>query len=95
VSENIKEHIVFSTTQFQDTFLPDCFSQNENSEISKTISTYSEDEFEANTNFILNDKTASIIEKERLVKVRKVDKSICESLKYLYQYRCQISGEQI
>lgn len=95
VPESIKEHIVLSTTQFQDTFLLDCFSQNENYEISKTISTYSEDEFEANTNFILNDKTASIIEKERLVKVRKVDKSICESLKFLYQYRCQITGEKI
>jgi 5-methylcytosine-specific restriction enzyme A len=95
VPENIKEYIVLSTTQFQDTFLLDCFSQNENFEISKTILTYTEDQFEAKSNFILNDKTASIIEKERLVKVRKVDKSICESLKYIYQYRCQITGEQI
>lgn len=93
--KSIREYIVLSTTKLNDTFFIDCFSEKENFEILKTLSNYSEDEFEAYTNFIVNDKSASLVEKEKIVKVRKINQSICENLKYLYQFRCQITGEKI
>lgn len=41
------------------------------------------------------DKSAGIVERERIVKIRKIDRSICDNLKRLYDFRCQISGERI
>ena len=45
--------------------------------------------------FFMQDKTASVIEKERLVKYRKIDRSIIKTLKEHYDYRDEISGERI
>ena len=40
-------------------------------------------------------KSASIVEKEMLVKYRKIDRSIIRMLKEFYDYRDEISGEKI
>ena len=45
--------------------------------------------------FFLEDRTATIEEKERLVKYRKIDRSIIRMLKEFYDYRDEISGEKI
>lgn len=41
------------------------------------------------------DKTASVVQKELLVKYRKIDRSIIRMLKEFYGYRDEISGEKI
>ena len=41
------------------------------------------------------DKSASIEEKQRLIKYRKIDRSIILTLKRFYDYRDEISGEKI
>ena len=41
------------------------------------------------------DNSASIEEKQRLVKYRKIDRSIIQNLKQFYDYRDEISGEKI
>ncbi len=41
----------------------------------------------------LTDAEAALIEKYRLVKIRKLNRSIGEYLKNLYQFRCQICGQ--
>ena len=41
------------------------------------------------------DKTASIEEKQQLVKYRRIDRSIILTLKRFYDYRDEISGEKI
>jgi predicted restriction endonuclease len=92
--ENINEFIVLYTTQFQDTFFLECVTSNENRESEKLLSTVSEEEYETISNDIIKNPFASIYEKERLVKVRKLDRSICENLKLLYDFRCQITGEK-
>ena len=43
----------------------------------------------------VQDKSATMEQKEMFVKVRKLDRSICDSLKKLYDFRCQITGEKI
>ena len=41
------------------------------------------------------DPTAKIETRERFVKMRKLDRGVCENLKRYYDYRCQITGEHI
>ena len=41
------------------------------------------------------DKNASIKQMTRLQKVRQLDRSIGDSLKLLYNYRCQMTGEKV
>ena len=45
--------------------------------------------------FVMADKSASIIEKQLLVKYRKMDRSIIRMLKKYYDYKDEISGEKI
>lgn len=47
------------------------------------------------TSIFLADKSASIEEKQRLLKYRKIDRSINLSLNKFYDYRDEISGERI
>lgn len=41
------------------------------------------------------DKSAGIKQVTRLQKVRQLDRSIGDSLKQLYDYRCQMTGEKV
>lgn len=54
----------------------------------------SEEQFESPAELML-DTSAGFVTKERLVKIRKLDHSICDNLKKLYDYRCQMTGEKI
>lgn len=50
-------------------------------------------EYELMINYKETDLDARIEERLQLVKVRKMDKSICDNLKLLYNFKCQITGE--
>lgn len=93
VPEAIKEYIYIYSTNLDDTFIFDCVTCNELYKTKEVFSKYSEIDLE----FLLNnqDISASIIEKEVIAKVRKLDLTICNQLKEFYQYRCQICGELI
>ncbi|OFX32217.1 MAG: HNH endonuclease [Bacteroidetes bacterium GWA2_32_17] len=91
---DIKEYVVLYTTQFQDTFYLECITLNENQSFNKSIEKISEEEFELTTNYNRIDLTATIAEKIQLIKIRKLDRSICDNLKTLYDYRCQITGDK-
>ena len=41
------------------------------------------------------DEGAHIVEEQHMVKVRKLDRSVCQNLKRLYEYRCQLCGALI
>jgi predicted HNH restriction endonuclease len=90
--EGKREYLVLYTTEFQDTFLVDCITVNDNDLINKSMSELTEEEFELDINYNIIDTSATIEIKQRLVKIRKLDKSICDNLKLLYQYNCQICG---
>lgn len=95
IPENIKAYFILYTTNFEDTFLLDYITNSEQKNIENEISKVEEEEFEMNINKVVNDDTASIVEVNKLSKIRKLDKSIAENLKMLYQYKCQITGEEI
>lgn len=89
---SIREYLVLYTTDFKDKFLLECITNKELILANSVITTFSEEEFEMDINYNREDLTSKIEEKQRIVKIRKLDKSICNNLKLLYQYRCQICG---
>ena len=51
--------------------------------------------FQAEFNYDVEDTSSTILETERIVKIRKLNKKIGDNLKLLYGYRCQICGQLI
>lgn len=83
------EYMAFYSTAFDDALSVDCITRNDISETGKLIRKF--DEFEVEQLF-QTDKTATIIEREHTVKIRKLDRTISENLKRLYGFKCQICG---
>ena len=67
---------------------------NDYKEVKKTIHTISADETRYEQ-VLLNDEDACIVKEQHWVKVRKLDRNVCQNLKQLYGYRCQICGQLI
>jgi predicted restriction endonuclease len=75
----------------------ECCADDEYQQLADTLSTVPEEVYEVNDDdkFFMADKTASVVQKELLVKYRKIDRSIIRMLKEFYDYRDEISGEKI
>ena len=93
IPDEYQEFLALSTTDLPNVFVADCITTTIKAEIKNEISKQSELDFE--TLDFREDKNASIKEITRVQKVRLLDRSIGDSLKQLYNYRCQMSGEQI
>ncbi|MEI7899342.1 MAG: HNH endonuclease signature motif containing protein [bacterium] len=85
--ENEREYMAFYSTDFDDTFAVDCITHTEIVETGKIVCVIPELEIEQ---ILQSDKTASILENFQTVKIRRLDRTIGESLKWLYDNRCQI-----
>lgn len=86
-------HIVFYGTRVSCFFVIECNLPSYSKEIQKDLQGLTEEEFEIITP--IEDRTASIKEMSRVQRIRQLDRSIGETLKELYGYRCQMTGEQI
>ena len=75
----------------------ECSSSSDYQQLAHTLSVIPEEVYEQSDDeqFFMADKTASIEEKQRLVKYRRIDRSIILTLKRFYDYRDEISGEKI
>ena len=75
----------------------ECSSNQDYVQLAPTLSKIPEEIYEASDDdkFLMTDTTASIVEKQLLVKYRKMDRSIIRMLKKYYDYRDEISGEKI
>lgn len=89
--DDIQEYITLSSSDLPDTFILECFTDAENQLLKQEVSHFQELEYESIN--LLTDKNAGYT--TRISKVRHLDQSIGESLKRLYDNRCQISGEKI
>lgn len=94
IPEELQEYIIISATSQPDIFVFDCITNAEQVEVQKEIESISEESFEEWTGPI-QDKTSGYTYSSSLHKVRKLDHSIGESLKRLYDYRCQVTGEKV
>ena len=88
-----KEQLLLYATDQKDVFLVDYVLAGDR--VDDLFSYTNEEQFETPSIDNWTDPNASIEVKEKLIKIRKIDHSICNNLKMLYDYRCQISGEKI
>lgn len=93
VPEEKREYIALYTTSFEDTFFLDHITSSESEQIKNSISGINEEDFEYQSNYKKVDDSARIETKEQIVKVRRLDRAIGESLKLFYNYNCQICGD--
>ena len=93
IPEELQEFLALSTTDMPNVFVADCITAAVKAEVKTDVSTMSELYFE--TFEPREDKNASIKQVTRLQKIRNLDRSIGDSLKLLYDYRCQMTGERI
>lgn len=94
---NISKHfdtnlIVYGTSE-PNLFVWEPEFENLTKEVETDIKQMTEEEFEAA--IIRTDPHASIRKEQKLVKVRMLDTSIGDSLKRVYGYRCQMTGEYV
>ncbi len=83
--------MIFYCTSVENTFIMECDSAINQEETRKQIQLMAEEEFEMFTP--QEDATASLKEVTRIQYVRQLDRSIGDSLKRLYGFRCQMTGE--
>ena len=94
---DIQESIRLYLTSSKDVLCMECCSSSDYQQLANTLKNIPEEVYEASNDelFFMADKSASIEEKQQLVKYRKIDRSIILSLKKFYDYRDEISGEKI
>lgn len=93
VPEERREYIILYTTPLKNTFFIEHITSSESMQIKQSISGVNEEDFEFQSNYKKVDESARIETKEQIIKVRRLDRAIGESLKLFYKYKCQICGE--
>ena len=93
VPEELQEFIYINATTQNNVFALDYVTCNEEQALRHDIKSISEDVFETLSIDALKDENTGFSQAVR--KVRKLDKSIGDTLKKLYDYRCQLTGERI
>lgn len=95
IPDELQEYIVISATSQPDVFAFDCVTNADQVEVHSQISAITEEFFENDSFIPKSDSSAGYKISAAVRKVRKLDRSIGDSLKRLYDYRCQITGEKI
>lgn len=95
--DDLQEYIRLYLTSSPDVLCMECCSSSDYQQLAHTLNAFPEEVYEQSDDdqFFMADKTASIEEKQRLVKYRRIDRSIILTLKRFYDYRDEISGEKI
>lgn len=88
-----QEFLAISTTDLPNVFVADCITTAIKAEVKTEICALTELDFE--TYEVREDNNANIKQVTRLQKIRQLDCSIGDSLKMLYDYRCQMTGEKV
>ena len=92
---NSDEYVVLSATSNPNVFILDCVTNAETKDIQEKMKGISEEVFESFEFEPIIDSTAGFCISNTVRKVRKLDRNVCDSLKRLYNYRCQMTGERI
>jgi predicted HNH restriction endonuclease len=93
IPDGQKEYLAIYTTEYTDTFLVECITQNAALEAKAILQKEEEANYEATINYPILDPTASIEKIQLLAKIRKLNRAIGDNLKILYDYKCQICGQ--
>lgn len=93
--DDSKEYLAIYTTEYEDTYLLETIVADDIYALRDLVKSQPERVLEASFNYDVVDEKSTIFEKERIVKIRKLNKKIGDNLKLLYNYRCQICGKSI
>ena len=95
--DDIHEYIRLYLTPSSNVLCMECCANADYQQLAATLNTIPEEVYEVSDDekFFFADKSATIEEKERLVKYRKIDRNIIRMLKKFYDYRDEVSGERI
>lgn len=93
IEEDKKEFLAIYTTEYSDTYIAECITQTETTEAKKLLLRENEQNYEASVNYPAIDPIAAIEKVQQLAKIRKLNRAIGDTLKMLYDYRCQICGD--
>lgn len=93
--EGYKEFLAIYTTAYEDSYILETIEADDIISVKNAVQNQPEFVLEAQFNYDTNDKNATILEDERIIKIRKLNRKIGDNLKLLYGYRCQICGQYI
>lgn len=93
ISKQFETSLIVYGTSEPDLFIWEPEFEGLSKEMEAEIKQMSEEEFEAV--IVRTDPRATFKETQKLVKIRQLDTSIGNSLKRVYGYRCQMTGEHI
>lgn len=92
---NTEEYFILSATSDPNVFAIECVTQSETSAVREKIKRIPEELFESVDFEPIFDKSAGYRISKTVRKVRKLDNEIGNSLKRLYDFHCQMTGEKI
>lgn len=95
IPEKYREYLAIYTTAYEDSYILETIEADDIIFLKQAVQNQSERVMEANFNYDIEDKSATIFENIRIIKIRKLNKKIGDNLKLLYDYRCQICGQLI
>jgi len=95
VPEEQQEFLVINATELPNVFIADCITCEDRDSLKAEIKGLSEYDFEQGDFIPKHDENTSIGYGKSLVRIRHLDRSIGDSLKQLYDYHCQMTGERI
>lgn len=93
VPNDQKEFLALYHTDALNVFIAECITTQQKLLFRKEIVQIDELDFE--TFMPLIDDSASIKEKTQIQRIRQIDRSIGDTLKQFYNYRCQMTGERV
>ena len=95
VAEEYKEYLVIYTTEYDDSYVLETIVADDMVTLKQAVTGQKERVMEAEFNYDIGDSASGVLEIERIIKIRKLNKKIGDNLKLLYGYRCQICGKLI
>jgi hypothetical protein len=93
--ENCRDFLAIYTTDYEDSYLLETIVSNDIAFLRDSVRHQTERVMETGFNYDVLDEKASIFKDKRIIKIRKLNRSIGANLKLLYEYRCQICGKAI
>lgn len=93
ISKHFETNLIVYGTSEPDLFVWEPEFENLSKEVETEIKQMTEEEFEMAV--VRTDPPATIKKKQKLVKIRQLDSSIGDSLKRVYGFCCQMTGEHI
>lgn len=93
ISKHFETNLIVYGTSEPDLFVWEPEFENLSKEVETEIKQMTEEEFEMAV--VRTDPRATIKKKQKLVKIRQLDSSIGDSLKRVYGFCCQMTGEHI